>query len=267
MNGVLRRQQLAFAAAVTQGAPVDRLLADSPDGSPPLIGAYRHAYGARLNEALRDNFEILALAIGDEAFDALGAAYRRQHPSTVPSIRWFGHRLAEFMADEVAQDSGLVPHPAFVDLARMDWALREAFDAADAPVLGREALAGVAPEQFTMLRFTPHPSLRLVAMDWAIEAAWSALRAHDPASGDAPELSEPQAHAHQLLVWRRGLETLWRSLDPPEARLLQALLRGEPFAALCEHAATASGSEDQAAVIAATALAQWLQDGLLSATG
>ncbi|HSW07094.1 DNA-binding domain-containing protein [Aquabacterium sp.] len=265
MSDLLRQQQLAFAAAVTHGAPVDQLLAGSPDGGPPLISAYRHAYGARLNEALRDNFEILARAMGDEAFDALATAYRRAWPSTVPSIRWFGHRLAEFMVAQVEQDSGLVPHPAFVDLARMDWALRSAFDAADAPVIVRDALAALAPEQFAALRFTPHPSVQLLPLDWAIEAAWRALREHDADSGDEPDLPEPRAEAHQLLVWRRGLETRWRSLDPHEAVLLQAMQRGENFAALCEHAAASSGDADQAVTIAATALTQWLEDELLSA--
>lgn len=261
----LRDQQLAFASAVTAGTGVEHLLADSPNGAPPLIGAYRHAYGARLNEALRDNFEILAQAMGDEGFDALATAYRLKYPSTVPSIRWFGHRLAEFMATQVEAGGELVPHPAFVDLARMDWALRQAFDAADAPMLGREALAALAPEQFASLRFTADPSLQLLAMDWAIEAAWRSLREYIDGSGDEPELPEPEAAPHQLLVWRRGLETLWRSLGPSEAALLQAMLRGDDFGTLCEQAAELSGDADQAVAIAATALTQWLEDGLLSA--
>lgn len=264
MINELREQQLAFASAVTAGASVEHLLADSPNGAPPLIGAYRHAYGARLTEALRDNHEILAKAMGDEGFDALATAYRLKYPSKLPSIRWFGHRLAEFMAEQLEADSGLVPHPAFVDFARMDWALRQAFDAADAPVIARDALAALAPEQFATLRFKPHPSLQVLAMDWAIEAAWRALREHADAGGDEPELPEPQFTPHQLLVWRRGLQTLWRSMDPNEAELLQAMLRGEDFGALCELAAGLSGDADQAVTVAATALTQWLEDGLLS---
>lgn len=265
MNAELREQQLAFASAVTDGSGVEHLLADSPNGAPPLISAYRHAYGARLTEALRDNFEILAQAMGDESFDALAEAYRVKYPSTEPSIRWFGHRLAEFMAEQLEAGSGLVPHPAFADLARMDWALRQAFDAADAPVISRDALAALAPEQFAGLRFTPHPSLQLLALDWAIEAAWRSLREYTDGNGDEPELPEPEASPHQLLAWRRGLETLWRSLSPSEAALLQAMLRGDDFGTLCELAAELSGDADQAVTIAAAALTQWLEDGLLSA--
>lgn len=278
-TAALRAQQQAFAAAITDGATVGALLADSPDGAAPRIGVYRHAYGARLTEALQDNFEILARAMGDEAFADLATAYRRAYPSTTASIRWFGHRLAEFMATCVeaanAEDTrgedgddraALVAHPAFVDLARMDWALRAAFDAADAPALDRTALAGLAPEVFATLRFTLHPSVQLQPLAWAVEAAWRLLREHDPeAGGDEPALPAPEALPHRLLVWRRGLDTLWRSLDDTEALLLQALEAGETFATLCERAAEHCDAEDQAVQVAAAALAQWLDDGLLTA--
>src|SRR5688572_23054163 len=123
----LREQQRAFAAAVADGADAGVLLADDPRGDPPALFAYRYAYAARLAEALRDNFEVLARALGDEGFHTLARAYIAAHPSTEPSIRWFGHRLADFMAAALDADDGLVPHPALVDFARMDWALRAAF--------------------------------------------------------------------------------------------------------------------------------------------
>lgn len=260
-SDILRAQQLGFAAAVADGGDVDGLLADSPRGGPPLIGAYRYAYRARLAEALGDNFEILARAMGDEAFAALADAYITAYPSRRPSIRWFGDRLADFMAESLERDDGLVPHPAFVDLARMDWALRDAFDAADAPSPGREALAGWAPQDFAALVLTAHPSVRMVELDWAIEAAWRTLREHD-ADAEEPELPAPEPLPHRLLVWRRGLDTLWRSLEPQEAELLQAMCDGESFGQLCERAA-ASG-DDAAAQRAASALAQWLDDGLIA---
>ena len=261
---VLRQQQLAFAAAAADGAEAGALLAGDPHGGPPRLGVYRHAYRARLAEALADNFEILARAMGDEAFAALADAYITAHPSTHPSIRWFGHRLAEFMAAGIDAGEDLVPHPALVDLARMDWALRAAFDAADAPAWGREALAGWAPQDFASLRLAAHPSVQQLRLDWAIEAAWRALREHDPDSATEPELPAPVEQPHTLLVWRRGLETLWRSVEPPEAALLEGLAAGESFGALCERAAAIDDDPLAPAQRAASTLAQWLDDGLIS---
>jgi hypothetical protein len=261
---VLRQQQLAFAAAAADGAEAGALLAGDPHGGPPRLGVYRHAYRARLAEALADNFEILARAMGDEAFAALADAYITAHPSTHPSIRWFGHRLAEFMAASIDAGEDLVPHPAFVDLARMDWALRAAFDAADAGALGRETLAGWAPQDFAALRLAAHPSVQQVRLDWAIEAAWRALREHDPDSGTEPALPAPEEQPHTLLVWRRGLETLWRSVEPAEASLLEGLAAGESFGELCERAAAIEDDAMDPAQRAAGTLAQWLDEGLIS---
>ncbi|MEW6706965.1 MAG: DNA-binding domain-containing protein [Pseudomonadota bacterium] len=260
-----RLQQAILAAAPAEGVlrqPAEGVLRTRADGRPALLHIYRHAFRARLVAALADNHTVLQRALGDEAFEALGRAYVQACPSTHPSIRWYGDRLAEFMATR----EDLVAHPALVDLARMDWALRDAFDAADAPVLELAALAAVPPEDWGALRFVAHPSVRTLTLAWAVEAAWRALREHDPATGEPePALPAPQAHAHVLLVWRRGLETQWRSLPALEAGLLQAALAGQPYAALCEQAAAAlDGDASRAAAAAAGALQQWLADGLFS---
>ncbi len=259
----LRQQQQAFEAAVL-GQDITGLLRPAPNGADAAIDVYRHAYTARLTGALRDNFEILALALGDEGFDALAAAYIDAHPSMQPSIRWFGHGLADFMDASVGADDGLVPHPALADLARLDWALRTAFDAADAPVIHRDALAKVAPAQWPGLVLQLHPSVQLLPLQWAVGPAWHALRAAADDLETAPELPAPEPLPHCLLVWRRGGDTQWRSLDGHEADLLQAVARGDDFGALCAHAAEQVDEVDQAVPRVVAALQQWLADGLFS---
>lgn len=272
----LRNQQQAFANALLADGPVDLrgaapaglagLLVAIPGGA-ARIDVYHHAYRARLVSALRDNFEALTRALGDEAFAALAGAYLAAHPSQQASIRWFGHRLADFMgaclaagAPPALQD--LVPHPALADLARMDWALRAAFDAADGPVIDRTSLAALPADAWPGLVLCLHPSLQTVALQWAVEPAWHALR-NTPA-GDEPELPAPAPLAHTLAVWRCGLETRWRALSAAEAALLQAAAAGQPFAALCELAAELVADEYQAVPLVAGTLEQWLADGLVS---
>jgi hypothetical protein len=254
----LIQQQQQLAAAIRDGAEPDGLLAgDYTTG----LAVYRHAYRARLAEALADNHTVLARALGDEAFDALAQAYIAARPSRQPSIRWFGHELAAFMA-EAGDD--LVPHASLVDFARMDWALRGAFDAAEAPLLDPATLAALSPDGWAGLVLHLHPSVQRVGLAHAIEPAWRVLREWDPESGDAqPELDEPVPHEHTLLAWRQHGETRWRSLDPMEATLLQAVAEGAPFALLCERAATALGDAEAAAPAVVGALQRWLADGLL----
>jgi hypothetical protein len=248
----LAQQQQQLRAAIVDAAPADGLLR----GREPLLRIYQHAYSARLLSALRDNYGVLPRAMGDEAFDALALAYLRAHPSREPSIRWFGHALADFMA----QQPELTGHPAFADLARMEWALRGAFDAADAPTLSAASVAARTPEHWPgwVLRF--QPPARLLQLQWCVEPAWRALQSSD----GEPELDAPEAGEHLLLVWRPGLDTRWRSLtDPIEATLLPAAMQGLNFAALCERAAGQVGDEHAAAVVVGL-LQRWLGEGLLA---
>jgi len=258
----LRLQQIAFQAAVLHG-DVGGLLQHAPGGGPAPIDVYRQAHHLRLVEALHDNFEILALALGDEGFDALASAYLRAHPSVQPSIRWFGHRLIEFMDACVAAADALVPHPALADLARMDWALRGAFDAMDAPPISRDDLIALPPERWPGLCLVLHPSVSQLSLRWAVEPAWQSL--HSAAAGSECKLPAPQPQPHDLLVWRRGLEPQWRSLGDSEAELLRLVASGQPFAALCEQAlADDESPADQVLPRVVGRLQQWLADGLVT---
>lgn len=254
----VQQQQQQLAAAIRDGADAAGLLAgDFATG----LEVYRRAYRARLVAALTDNFTVLARALGDEAFDALGRAYLDARPSRHPSIRWFGHELADFM---VAAGEELVPHASLVDFARMDWALRGAFDAAEAPVLDPATLAALSPDDWADLVLHLQPHVQRVTLTHAIEPAWRVLREWDPESGDdQPELPEPVPHQHVLLAWRQDGETRWRSLEPLEAALVDGVASGLPFALLCERAAAVLGDAEAAAPAVIGALQRWLADGLL----
>ncbi|HEY1092445.1 MAG TPA: DNA-binding domain-containing protein [Burkholderiaceae bacterium] len=244
-------EQLALQAAIVDaGAATGLLRAGS------RLDVYVNAYRARLIAALRGNFEVLYRAMGDEAFDALALDYLAAHPSTHPSIRWFGHRLVAHM--EGYDD---LPHPALIDFARLDWALREAFDGPDSRPMAADVLAALPAAAWPGLRLQLGPTVQRVALAYAIGPAWHALR--EAASTDElPEMDEPAEHAHEVLVWRQGLETRWRSLVPQEAALLAAVAQGDAFGTLCERAANLMGEEDVTAAVVA-ALQQWLADEIL----
>ena len=250
----LMDQQRALAAAIARAEPVPGLLREAPGGRPARLQVYQEAYRARLEQALDSNFPIVHRVLGDEAFHDLAREYLLGNPSHWPSIRWFGHRLPAFLRTHGDR------HPALADLAAMEWALRAAFDAADAVPLVVDELVGVAPASWPELRFASHPSVALLTLAWAIEPLWKALSADPNADADTPV-----EHAHRLLIWRQGLETSWRALDTDEAELLQACFAGRAFAEL------GALAEQQRAEAAATRLAgllrQWVEAGLLMLRG
>ncbi|WP_374563041.1 putative DNA-binding domain-containing protein [Ideonella sp.] len=246
-------QQRAFAALLlADEPPATTPLLRAVKGQPPRVGVYHHAYRARLIEALRSNLPVLHRVLGDDDFAALALAYLAEQPSRQPSIRWFGDALPAWLAPHPEA----LPHPALADLAAMEWALGCSFDAADATPLAFADLAALPPEQWPDASFAAHPSVHLLALQWAVEPIWQALTNDEEATTDAPEALE-----HRLLIWRQGLETRWRSLQPDEATVLSACLAGATFSSLSELAVI--HHQDNASAWMAGALRRWVNDGLL----
>ena len=253
--------QQRFQQAVLTGKLTPGLFAG--EGVRPTGGfdIYLQAYRARLTAALRENFPVLQRALGDDAFAALAHAYIDEQPSHFRSLRWFGDSLAGFLA----QASERLPHPALVDLARMDWAIRAAFDAADTPFLALSDLASLAPEDWPTQRFRTLPSLQVVDLSWSIESTWKALNEDADAVTD-----EPPALRHALLVWRPEFDCCWRSADAGEAAALRVLAKGTSLAEWCLFIAESGDPESgdpEAAGTAASLLRRWVAEGLLAKGG
>ena len=114
--------------------------------APPLsvdarLGIYRHAYRARLTEALDDIYPILHKILGDETYASMAELFIEAHPSVHRSIRWYGGELADFLAGQPP----FAEQPVFAEIARFEWTLSEVFDAPDAVPFDRAALTGLDP--------------------------------------------------------------------------------------------------------------------------
>lgn len=226
----------------------------APLATEARLDIYRHAYVSRLIETLTDHYPVLHAILGDEDFGALGASFVRAHPSVHRSIRWYGRDIAEFLGTHLPYQE----QPILAEIARFEWTLAEAFDSADADVIGRAALEAVQPADWADLTFSFHPSVRRLAFEWNTVAAWKALTADT----DPPQ-PERSAEAVEWLVWRRDLENYFRSLDPVEATALDAALSGCSFAEICG-GLTEHLPDDEVPLRAASLIVTWLEGGLLT---
>ncbi|HVN40631.1 MAG TPA: DNA-binding domain-containing protein [Myxococcota bacterium] len=253
------------AAALREaGAPDDRSLAgfvvsDGRLDAASRLEVYANAYFARLHAVLCDDFGALAAALGDEWMNDVVAAYLLACPPRRPSIRHAGERLADFLAAHPAALPFRRRFPWCADLARLEHALCDAFDAADARPRTRESLAALLPDAWPALRLPLAPCARVLRLEWNVVPLREAYeRDETPAAPPAA----PQANA--ALVWRRDELVRFRALDPLEAALLERAAAGESFEALCAAAAREVG-DAEAPARAAQLLAGWIDAGLIAA--
>jgi hypothetical protein len=216
---------------------------------------YAEAYRLRLIEALAADYPALRALLGANDFADLGRMYAGAHPSRSASIRWFGRHLSRFLQD----DSEYRERPELAELAAFEWALSEAFDAAETPAISPEALAALPAARWPDLRIRFHPALRRVEFRFNTPEVWRALnRQGSPPPFEA--LDSPQA----WIVWRSDLKLFFRSLDASEAQAFDALHQGLHFAEVCEGLCDRLPAENVAAT-AAGFLARWLTDGWVAA--
>lgn len=252
MPEALRDRQALFLRGVAAGdAGAEALIVDDARvGATKRLDIYRNNYRASLTGVLADHFERLHGYLGDEQFDNVAAAYLAAHPSTTRNLRYYGGDLPAFLARHFPDDGELA------EIAALDWALRHAFDAADAAPLDA-ARVGALGEGWIEAGLTLHPSARLLAMRHNSAAIWSALSAEEA----PPEVVRVDPSV-MMLVWRNGLQPQFRSLSPEEGSALVAIADGASFTDLS--AATIASLGEAAAMEAlAVWLCQWLGDGVL----
>jgi hypothetical protein len=218
------------------------------------LAVYQHAYPARLMEVLGNDYPALALALGTGGFEQLAHDYIAAHPSQSFTLRDFGGRLADFIATTTTG----VEQPWAAELARFEWSLGLAFDAADTPLAGVEHMAAIAPPHWPVLHFSPHPSVQRLDFCWNTPGMWSALTSEPP-----QPVSAAVGDTAPWLIWREQLTTRFRSLARDEAAALDCLCRGASFGDACAQLAEYH-DDDSVPLRAASLLKGWLAQGLIS---
>jgi hypothetical protein len=266
--------QLRFLGALDPASPpIDAALLAAVNGTGSLDAAqririYADMYRARLVDVLREDYPRVAATLGDADFAALACRYLTRHPSTHPSVRHVGRRFADWIAGEAA----VAPHLA--DLARLEWARVEVFDAADAEPLRLADLESLPPDEWPALRLRLIPACLVLESPWPVHEIWASAdpeaHANTPADDDAgvngAAVRAPEAWTREptvVRVWREGFSVSHAAMGPDEQRAFRVLARGEPFAEIC--AAIEDGLDaDTAARQVGAILLRWLEDGLIA---
>lgn len=255
LQSVILRDDLSERSAILATLrPAARTTTDE------MLGVYCNAYRARLAEILGQDLQGVARYLGEDLFAHVAAGYIDAHPSTVRNARWFSRHAPSYLA----RTAPFSRWPQVAELAAIELALADAFDAAEATPFAVQDLLSTPPERWAQLTFVAHPSIRRIDAATNAFDIWSAL--NTPAADDALPapviLDAPQS----LLIWREDARSRLRALPPAEARSLDALLGGMNVGGVCDLMATpAPGQQSADADQTVACLAAWCAAGLLVA--
>jgi hypothetical protein len=212
------------------------------------IRVYSDAYYLRLRDVLREDFPKVTTLLGDR-FDEVVAGYLETFPSEQPSVRHLGRVLTEFLRRR--ED---VPK-CLADLAELEWARVEVFDAPDAECATIDELASIPPDAWPALRFSTIPAIQTLRVQYPAHQLWS----------DSQSVEVPAAET-SLRIWRKNdFLVLHAPMDERESAALPKMISGETFAAICE--TFADLPEMDAAREATGLLARWIEDGIVARIG
>jgi hypothetical protein len=180
------------------------------------IELYRDMYEIRMVEALEGDYPALRAFLGHAKFHRLAWAYIQAHPSTSYTL----NRLGDHMPAFIEQQPKMARRALLADLARLELAMTEVFDEAEAAPLGAEALASIDPERIAEARLVTIPALRLLALRYPVNALFSAFREEEA-------LVVPRKRAEWLAVHRRDYSVYRTPLSERSFVILSALREGK----------------------------------------
>jgi hypothetical protein len=137
----------------------------------------------------------------------------------------YGESFPQFLRD-IGQGSAA---NYLADIAQLEAARTRAYHAADATPLGRDAFAGLQPDELPDLRLTLHPSVSLLRSCFPVVSIWEAnLYANDNTISEWRQES--------ALVARPYLDVAVHRVSATTCEFLAVLSEGQPVGSAIAHA-------------------------------
>ena len=184
------------------GAPAGGVILPSQALDPgERVAIYSRMYFARLHDCLVEDYPAAVKLCGHETFRKLARAYLRRYPSRHYSLSFLGRKLPEFLDGAVR-----VPRRALLaDVARVERAISESFDAEASAALTPADMAIVPPAAWETGRIRLTESLRLLALDHRANAVVTACRQGKPLPPLGRKKTWVAAYRKEWRVWRADL--------------------------------------------------------------
>lgn len=231
-----------FAAALLDPAAVEPRDVADPEGNPTprRFRIYRNNVAVGLVNAVSGVYPAIKRIVGDQFFDAMALAYVRVEPPTSPVLLEYGQGFADFIA--CFEPAASLPYLA--DVARIEWAWREAYHAAEADRLGPGDLAGIPETDLPSLTFSLHPSVHVIRSAFPVLTIWRMN------TGEEPIVPVDLRVCEDALIVRPETTVEVRQLPAGGALFLEVLASGGSLAQAATRVTEAEESFDLSANIA-----------------
>jgi hypothetical protein len=185
-------------------------------------------------------------------FDDLMLQYIDHYPSHHPSLRYFGQRMVEMIEQlDISEQA-----PEVVEIAKIELAFGNSFDAADCRCVMIEELAELAPEAWAGMTLKFHDAVQLLPQQYNSFQIWRALSSEQ---APPPKIEDDTT----WLIWRQDLVSRYRALGPAELAALNTAIAAGTFSDVCE-ALLEYFDEDETPQHAVGYLQQWINDQMVS---
>jgi hypothetical protein len=219
------------------------------------VAIYSRMYFLRLHDCLAQDYEAVKHILGDVEFERLVRGYLARYPSTHYSLNPLGTKLPSFLAGKVR-----FPKRALIlDLARLELAMSQVFDAERSPVLSREDLERFPRARFGEARLRPIAAFQLLALDHRANAIVTAVRQERP----LPPLGRKKTW---VVVYRRDYQVWRMDLTEPMFAALSAFSAGRTLdQAIRAGAKKFVGSHEELLESVMRWFSEWREEGLFTA--
>ncbi|MGH8251493.1 MAG: HvfC/BufC family peptide modification chaperone [Steroidobacteraceae bacterium] len=208
---------------------------------------YAHMYYARLLEILVAEYPVTRRILGPGAFARACRQFIRRNPSRHRTLNRLSEKFPAFLVRQLppGNRSGLA-----TDVARIERAMEEVFDARRAEPLTAAEFAALSENDWQRVKLDVNPALAMLKLRYPANDYMNAAR-----RGDKPRIPRPRASF--AIVYRRGFQVFRRDQDPEQFKLLAALVAGR---ALAQAVRSSIGARAGNAERAAKRLGGWFRE-------
>lgn len=190
---------------------------DNGDPAGRRFNVYRNNVTTSLMDALSEGFPVICKLLGEENFRNLAREYQASHPPVSPLMMFYGAEFPVFL-------DGFTPlakYPYLGDVARLEYALRLSYHAADATPLDASKFGELTEAQLLSSTFEFAPSLQIVTSRFPILGIWR--------FNSVQGASKPASKSENALITRVEFDPEPVEISTGDVAMISTLRAGQPL--------------------------------------